>query len=85
MRQKKFPENPALSRTTSYRFLALCQNSEKTMIHFQENTGTEGWTEGQTERQKDGQILFYRTLPTTTRGLINYFNLENFASFSVKL
>ena len=25
-----FPENPALSRTTSYKFLALCQNSEKT-------------------------------------------------------
>ena len=51
------------------------------MIHFQENTETEGWTEGQTEIQKDGQILFYRTLSTTTRGLINYFNLENFASF----
>ena len=27
---KFFPENPALSRTTSYGFLAPCQNSEKT-------------------------------------------------------
>ena len=30
-RQKNFfPENPALSRTTSYGFLASCQNLEKT-------------------------------------------------------
>ena len=27
--QKKFPENLALSRKTSYRFLATCQNLEK--------------------------------------------------------
>ena len=31
------------------------------MIQFQENAWTEGWT----ERQKDEQTLFYRTLPAT--------------------
>ena len=29
MAKKVFPENPALSHTTSYRFLASCQNLEK--------------------------------------------------------
>ena len=29
-RQKKFSDNPALSSTTSYGFLAPCQNLEKT-------------------------------------------------------
>ena len=29
-KKKKNPENPALSHTTSYRFLASCQNLEKT-------------------------------------------------------
>ena len=28
--KKNFPENPALSQVTSYRFLAPCQNLEKT-------------------------------------------------------
>ena len=28
--KKNFPENPALSRTTSYGFQASCQNLEKT-------------------------------------------------------
>ena len=47
-KKKKNPENPALSHTTSYRFLASCQNLEKytiqwynyndAMIQFQENT-----------------------------------------------
>ena len=31
------------------------------MIQFQENA----WTEGRMEGQKDGQTLFYRTLPAT--------------------
>ena len=44
-----FPENPALSRTTSYGFLALCQNSEKTIIQLQENIWTEGRTKGRTD------------------------------------
>ena len=46
-----FSENPALSRTTSYEFLAPCQISEKLMIQFQENA----WTEGRAERWKDGR------------------------------
>ena len=33
---------------------------KKLMIQFQENTWTEGW--------KDGQTLFYRTLPATVGG-----------------
>ena len=47
-KKKKNPENPALSHTTSYSFLASCQNLEKytiqwynyndTMIQFRENT-----------------------------------------------
>ena len=36
------------------------------MIQFQENA----WTEGQTEGQKDGKTLFYRTLPATAEGPI---------------
>ena len=44
------------------------------MIQFQENTWTEGQTEGQkdgrTEGRKDGQTLFYRTLPATAEGPI---------------
>ena len=28
--KKKFPENPTMSSTTSFRFLAQCQNLEKT-------------------------------------------------------
>ena len=64
--QKVFPENPALSHTTSYSFLAPCQNLEKPNdAMIQENVQTDkGWTEG----QKDGQALFYRTLPATSRG-----------------
>ena len=37
---------------------------KKPMIQFRENA----WTEGQKEGQKDGQTLFYRTLPATTGG-----------------
>ena len=33
------------------------------MILFQENARTEGWTQG----QKDRQTLFYRTLPHTAK------------------
>ena len=56
--KKFFPENLALSRTTSYRFLAPCQNLER--MEVQKDGRTEGW--------KDGQTLFYRTLPATTWG-----------------
>ena len=57
--QKFFsPENPALSRKTSIGFLTLCKNLEKT-----NNTLPRKYP----DRQKDGQSIFYRTLPPTTR------------------
>ena len=55
--KKIFLENPALSGTTSYGFLAPCQNLKKLMIQFKENARTDG--------RKEGQTLFYRTLPAT--------------------
>ena len=60
---QKFPENPALPRTTSYEFLAPCQASEKandTIPRKRVDRRTDGW--------KDGQTLFYRTLPATAGG-----------------
>ena len=53
-----FSENPALSCTTTYEFLAPCQISEKKCL---ENA----WTEGRMEGQRDGQTLFYRTFLAT--------------------
>ena len=50
-----FPENPALSRTTSYGFLASCQNLEKTNDTIprkhpdRQNGKTDGRTEGWTD------------------------------------
>ena len=45
--KKMFPENLTLSSTTSYGFIAPCQNLEKKlMIQFQENA----WTDGRTRR-----------------------------------
>ena len=54
-----FLEIPALSRTTSHGFLASRQNLEKVndTIHRK-----------RPDRRKDGQTLFYRTLPATTGG-----------------
>ena len=49
-----FPKNPALSHTTSYRFLAPCQDLEKSNDVIPRN---------RPGRPKDGQTLFYRTLP----------------------
>ena len=65
-----FLENPSLSRTTSNRFLAPCQNLEKT------NNIIPKKTPGQTEERmarwiqgrKDGHTIFHRTLPATTGG-----------------
>ena len=56
-----FPENPVLSRTTPYEFLAPCQNLEKINDTIPRKC---------LDRQKDGQILFHRTLPATARGPI---------------
>ena len=61
--KKTFSENPALSRTTSYEFLAPCQNLENVNDTIQRK---------RLDRRKDGrtdrQSLFYRTLPATARG-----------------
>ena len=38
---------------------------KKLIVQFQEKNQAEGQMEGPTERQKDGQTLFYRTLPAT--------------------
>ena len=62
--KKIFLENPALSRTTSYGFLAPRQNLEKVNDTIQIKH-LDRRTEGQTE---DGQTLFYGTLPTTAGG-----------------
>ena len=56
--KKVFPENLALSHTNFYH----AKFQKKLIIQFQENA----WTEG----RKDGQTLFYRTLPTTAGGPI---------------
>ena len=58
------PENLALSHTTTYSFLAPCQN----LIQFQENTWTGRRMDRRMEGLKDGQSLFHRTLPTTAQG-----------------
>ena len=54
-----FPENLALSRTTSYGFLAPCQNLENT---------NDTVPRKRLDRQKYRRTLFYRTLPATTGG-----------------
>ena len=45
-----FPENPALSRTTSYGFFAPCQNIEKT-----NNTIPRKRPDRRTDRQTEGK------------------------------
>ena len=50
--KKIFLENPALSRTTSYGFLAPYQNLEKVNDTIQRKR-PDRWTEGRTERRTD--------------------------------
>ena len=50
--KKIFLENPALSRTTSYGFLAPCQNLEKVNDIFQRKR-LDRRTEGRMERRTD--------------------------------
>ena len=59
--KKIFLENPALSRTTSYGFVATCQNLEKINNTIQRK---------RLDRQKDRRTdtLFYKTLPATVGG-----------------
>ena len=62
MGQKNFfPENLALSGKTSYEFLAPCQIND---------TVSRKHMDRRMEEQKDGQILFYRTLLAITEGPI---------------
>ena len=61
--KKFFPENLALSSTTSYRFLAPCQNLEKTNNKIPRKR-PERFRHG----RKDGQTLFYTTLLATAGG-----------------
>ena len=63
--KKNSLENAALSGTTSQGFLAPCQNLEKV-----DNTIQRKCPDRQKDRQKDGQTLFYRTLPPTAGGPI---------------
>ena len=63
--KKFFLENLVLLRTTSYGFLAPCQNLEKTNDTIPRKRLTEG--------REDGQTLFHRALPATTRGPKMYF------------
>ena len=58
--KKNFSWKIWLSRTTSYGFLAPCKNLEKVNDTIQRKY---------LDRRKDGQTLFYRTLPATARGL----------------
>ena len=60
---KLFLENPARSHTALYEFLASCQNLEKT-----NDTIPRKRSDRQKDRQKDGETLFYRTLPANTGG-----------------
>ena len=50
-----FLENPSLSPTTSYGFLASCQNSEKTNNTIPENARTDGRTDRRTDGWTDGR------------------------------
>ena len=67
-----FPDNPALSSTASYGFLAPCQKLEKTDGIIPRN---------HSDRRKDGrknrQTLFYRTLPVNAWCSTNASNQEN--------
>ena len=54
-------KNPALSRTTSYAFIAPCQNLEKT-----NDTIPRKHSDRRKDRRTDRrQALFHRTLPAT--------------------
>ena len=61
--QKFFFQKTHLSLTTSYRFLASCQNLEKTndtIPRKHPDRWKDGW--------KDGQTLIHRTIPANATG-----------------
>ena len=61
-----FLENSALPCTTSYRFLASCQNLQKNIYNSKKNAQTGGTMDGWKDRRADR--LFHRTLPTNAGG-----------------
>ena len=65
-----FLENPALSRTTSYGFLAPSQNLEKINDIIERK-----YSDRQKDGWKNGKTLFYRTLPANAGGPTNLFHL----------
>ena len=69
--KKIFLENPALSHTTSYGFLAPFQHLEKVNDTIKRKH-PDRRMEGQKDERKDGQTLFYRTLPAPPRGPTSY-------------
>ena len=66
-----FLENPAFSRTSSYRSLAPYLNLEKTKQQLQENTQTDGRIERWKDRRMEGPTC-HRILLATTRGPISF-------------
>ena len=63
--EKYFPKGPALSRTSSYRFLISRQNLQKTKDPIPLKRQVR-WTGG----GNDEKTLFCRNLPVTTVGLV---------------
>ena len=76
-----FLENLALSHTTSYGFLAPCQNSEKVNDIIQ-RICPDRWKDRRTEERKDRQTLFYRTFAATAgdpiKKIHSNFSTKNF-------
>ena len=73
--KKIFLAYMALSCTTSYGFLAPCQNLEKTndaiprkCLDRQKDGRKGGWKDGRKDEWKGRWTLFHRTLPATIRG-----------------
>ena len=65
-----FLENLAPPRTTSYGFLASCQNLEKNNDIIPRKCPGRHGTEGRKDGRKDRQILFHRTLSANAGGPI---------------
>ena len=77
--KKIFLENPALPHTTSYGFQAPCQNLDKVNDIIQRKR-PDRRTKGQKDGRKDGETLFYRTLPATAGGPLKTY-IQNVRKF----
>ena len=74
--KKIFLENPALSHTTSYGFLAPYQNLEKVNDTIQKKC-PDRWKDGRMYGRTDRQTLFYRTLLATAGGPVTGFYMKH--------